>query len=117
MWLGIARFLLNSQNRTVQQVPRGPMSAADGSPPGSHDHHVDVWHARLLGSRHRLDGWANGRADRLTPDNHEVARSAQARAELAAERVADLRRVDVLLREARKKLVVAVHASGAGCAV
>ena len=37
---------------------------------------------------------------------------AQARAELAAELVADLRRVDVLLRETRKKLAVAVRASG-----
>jgi transposase len=36
----------------------------------------------------------------------------QARAELAAELVADLRRVDALLRETRKKLVVAVRASG-----
>ena len=37
---------------------------------------------------------------------------AQARAELAAELVADLRHVDALLREARKKLAVAVRASG-----
>ena len=36
----------------------------------------------------------------------------QARAELAAELVADLRRVDALLRETRKKLTVAVRASG-----
>ena len=36
----------------------------------------------------------------------------QARAELAAELVADLRRVDALLRETRKKLAVAVRASG-----
>jgi transposase len=37
---------------------------------------------------------------------------AQARAELAAELVADLRRVDALLRETKKKLAVAVRASG-----
>ncbi len=37
---------------------------------------------------------------------------AQARAELAAELVADLRHVDALLRETRKKLAVAVRASG-----
>ena len=37
---------------------------------------------------------------------------AQARAELAAELVADLRRVDTLLRETKKKLAVAVRASG-----
>ena len=37
---------------------------------------------------------------------------AQARVELAAELVADLRRVDALLRETRKKLAVAVRASG-----
>ena len=37
---------------------------------------------------------------------------AQARAELAAELVADLRRVDVLLRETKKKLAAAVRASG-----
>jgi transposase len=37
---------------------------------------------------------------------------AQARAELAAELVADLRHVDALLREAKKKLAVAVRASG-----
>jgi transposase len=37
---------------------------------------------------------------------------AQARAELAAELVADLRRVDDLLRETKKKLAVAVRASG-----
>jgi transposase len=37
---------------------------------------------------------------------------AQARAELAAELVADLRRVDVLLRETRKKLTMAVRACG-----
>jgi transposase len=36
----------------------------------------------------------------------------QARAELAAELVADLRRVDTLLRETKKKLAVAVRASG-----
>jgi hypothetical protein len=36
----------------------------------------------------------------------------QARAELAAELVADLRRVDALLRETRKKLATAVRASG-----
>jgi transposase len=36
----------------------------------------------------------------------------QARAELAAELVADLRRVDALLRETKKKLGVAVRASG-----
>jgi transposase len=36
----------------------------------------------------------------------------QARAELAAELIADLRRVDTLLREARKKLTVAVRVSG-----
>jgi transposase len=36
----------------------------------------------------------------------------QARAELAAKLVADLRRVDALLRETRKKLAVAVRASG-----
>ena len=36
----------------------------------------------------------------------------QARAELAAELVADLRRIDALLRETRKKLAVAVRASG-----
>jgi hypothetical protein len=36
----------------------------------------------------------------------------QARAELAAELVADLRRVDALLRETKKKLAVAVRASG-----
>ena len=36
----------------------------------------------------------------------------QARAELAAELVADLRRVDGLLRETKKKLAVAVRASG-----
>jgi transposase len=37
---------------------------------------------------------------------------AQARAELAAELVADLRRVDALLRETKKKLAVAVRACG-----
>ena len=37
---------------------------------------------------------------------------AQARAELAAELVADLRRVDVLLRETKKKLTMAVRACG-----
>ncbi len=37
---------------------------------------------------------------------------AQARAELAAELVADLRRLDVLLRETKKKLAAAVRASG-----
>jgi transposase len=37
---------------------------------------------------------------------------AQARAELAAELVADLRRVDALLRETKKKLATAVRASG-----
>ena len=37
---------------------------------------------------------------------------AQARAELAAELVADLRHVDALLRETKKKLAVAVRASG-----
>ena len=37
---------------------------------------------------------------------------ARARAELAAELVADLRRVDALLRETKKKLAVAVRASG-----
>jgi transposase len=37
---------------------------------------------------------------------------AQARADLAAELIADLRRVDVLLRETRKKLAVAVRAAG-----
>jgi transposase len=37
---------------------------------------------------------------------------AQARAELAAELVADLRHVDALLRETRKKLAVAVRTSG-----
>jgi transposase len=37
---------------------------------------------------------------------------AQARAELAAELVADLRRVDVLLLETKKKLAVAVRVSG-----
>jgi transposase len=37
---------------------------------------------------------------------------AQARAELAAELVADLRHVDALLRETRKKLALAVRASG-----
>ncbi len=37
---------------------------------------------------------------------------AQARAELAAELVADLRRIDALLRETKKKLAVAVRASG-----
>jgi transposase len=36
----------------------------------------------------------------------------QARAELAAELVADLRRVDALLKETKKKLAVAVRASG-----
>jgi transposase len=36
----------------------------------------------------------------------------QARAELAAELVADLRRVDTLLRETKKKLAVAVRAAG-----
>ena len=36
----------------------------------------------------------------------------QARAELAAELIADLRRVDALLKETRKKLAVAVRASG-----
>ncbi len=36
----------------------------------------------------------------------------QARAELAAELVADLRRADALLRETRKKLAVAFRASG-----
>jgi hypothetical protein len=37
---------------------------------------------------------------------------AQARAELAAELVADLRRAGALLRETKKKLAVAVRTSG-----
>ena len=41
----------------------------------------------------------------------------QARAELAAELVADLRRVDALLRETKKKLAVAVRASGTSVTV
>jgi hypothetical protein len=49
--LGVARFLVNGRKRAVQQAPRSLMSVADGSPPGSHDRHVGVEFARLLGAR------------------------------------------------------------------
>jgi len=51
-------------------------------------------------------------ADQLLREATPCGAVAQARAELAAELVADLRRVDDLLRETKKKLAAAVRASG-----
>jgi len=51
-------------------------------------------------------------ADQVLAEAGPCGAVQQARAELAAELVADLRRVDALLRERRKKLAVAVRASG-----
>jgi transposase len=51
-------------------------------------------------------------ADQILAAAEPSGAVAQARAELAAELVADLRRVDALLRETKKKLAVAVRACG-----
>jgi transposase len=51
-------------------------------------------------------------ADQILAEAEPRGAVAQARAELAAELVADLRRVDALLRETKKKLAVAVRAAG-----
>ncbi len=51
-------------------------------------------------------------ADQILAEAEPRGAVQQARAELAAELVADLRRVDALLRDTKKKLAVAVRASG-----
>jgi transposase len=53
-----------------------------------------------------------GQAEQVLAAARPCGAVQQARAELAAEFVADLRRVDGLLRETKKKLAVAVRASG-----
>src|ERR1700683_5371907 len=52
-------------------------------------------------------------ADHILQEAEPRGAVARARAELAAELVGDLRRVDVLLRETKKKLAAAVRACGA----
>jgi transposase len=51
-------------------------------------------------------------ADQILAGAGPLGAVQQARAELAAELVADLRRVDALLKETKKKLAIAVRASG-----
>ena len=77
MWLGVARFPVKGRNRTVQQVPRGPMSAADGSPPGSHHGHVDVRLARSRMHQERpillAETSAPGKGPRSRPGFYQVS--------------------------------------------